>query len=90
MRWSRDRALERGWLGANSFSFWQTSHPLIEHGGDDRVQVGRPAQMFHPVGVRVLLAHGLENGLEGGAVLRTVHGGVPHCAYLLRDRGCMR
>lgn len=58
---------------------------LTEHGRDDCVQIGSSAQVIHALGVRLLCAHGFENGLESGEILSAVHGSVRICGHPLRD-----
>ena len=60
--------------GADSSGVWKAGHLATEHGFDDRVQVGSPSQVFHSHGVWALRVHGVDNGFQGGEVLKAVHG----------------
>ena len=72
--------------GADPAGVRKASDLFTEHGRDDRVQIGSPAQVIHALGVRLLCAHGFENGLESGEILSAVHGSVRICSHPLRDR----
>ena len=72
--------------GADPAGVRKASDLFTKHGRDDRVQIGSPAQVIHALGVRLLCAHGFENGLESGKILSAVHGSVRICGHPLRDR----
>ena len=76
--------------GADLAGVRKASNLVTEHGRDNRVQIGSPAQVIHALGVRLLCAHGFENGLESGEILSAVHGSVRICSHPLRGRrlGC--
>ena len=71
--------------GADLAGVRKASNLVTEHGRDNRVQIGSPAQVIHALGVRLLCAHGFENGLESGEILSAVHGSVRICDHPLRD-----
>ena len=72
--------------GADLAGVRKASNLVTEHGRDNRVQIGSPAQVIHALGVRLLCAHGFENGLESGEILSAVHGSVRICSHPLPDR----
>ena len=71
--------------GADPAGVRKASDLFTKHGRDNRVQIGSPAQVIHALGVRLLCAHGFENGLESGEILSAFHGSVRICGHPLRD-----
>ena len=72
--------------GADPAGFSKAGDLLTEHGRDDRVQIGSPAEVIHALGVLLLCAYGVENVPERGEMLSAVHASVRICLHPRRDR----